>query len=89
MSILLWMLAGAAIGWIGYAILDFNEGRGQLVSIVIGVVGGLLGGKVLAPMFTAATVVPGDVSAAALAFAAGTAAALLAAGNFIENRWGV
>jgi len=36
----------AAIGWIGYAFLDFNEGRGQLVSIVIGVVGGLLGGKV-------------------------------------------
>lgn len=89
MNVVMWMLAGGILGWVGYKFLDFNEGRGMIVSIIIGAVGGFLGGKIIAPMFTAAAAVPADFSASALFFAAAVAAAFLAAGNLIHNRWGV
>ena len=86
MNIVLWMLAGGILGWVGYSFLGFNEGRGKMVSIIIGAAGGIFGGKLIAPMFTAAAVVPGDFSASALFFAAALAAAFLAAGNLVYNR---
>ena len=88
MNIVMWMLAGALLGWIGYTYVRFNEGRGMMVSVIIGAVGGLVGGNMIAPLFTA-TEVPGAFSSAALIFAAAAAAAFLAAGNMIYNKWGV
>jgi len=89
MNIVLWMLAGGILGWLGFARLDYNIGRGMLVSVAIGVAGGFIGGKIIAPMFTAAAAVPGDFSTSALFFAAAVAAAFLFAGNQIHDRWGV
>lgn len=89
MNIVIWMLAGGALGWIGYSFLGFNEGRGKVVSIVIGGVGGIVGGKLIAPMFSSAAPVAGDFSVMALFFAAAVAAAFLAVGNLVHNRWGV
>lgn len=89
MNIVMWILAGGILGWVGYSFLAFNEERGMMASMIIGGVGGFLGGKMIAPMFTAVAAVPGDFSAAALFFAAGAATALLAVGNLVYNRWGV
>jgi uncharacterized membrane protein YeaQ/YmgE (transglycosylase-associated protein family) len=88
MNIALWMLSGAIVGWLGYSVLGFNEARGKMVSIVIGAIGGIVGGNLVAPMFTAAAA-PGDISFLALIFAAAVAAAFLAIGNLVHNRWGV
>ncbi len=89
MNFILWMLAGAALGWIGISYLRFNEQRGMAVSMVIGVMGGFLGGKVVAPMFTSVAAIPADFSATALFFALVIAAAFLAVGNFVGNRYGI
>ena len=89
MNIAMWMLAGGIIGWVGFAYLGFNEMRGVSVSTVIGMVGGLLGGKVLAPMFGAAAAIPGDFSMMALMVALLGAAACLAIANMVHNRFGV
>ena len=89
MNIVMWMLTGSVLGWIAYSYLNFNEQRGVVVSIVIGALGGFIGGKVIAPMFIAGVLAPGDFSAPALFFAAAVAAAFLAAGNLIYKRWGV
>lgn len=86
MTIVLWILAGGAIGWAGFTYLGFNEGRGQKIAILIGAVGGLLGGKVLAPMFGA---VAGDFSVMALMVALASAAACLAIANKVHDRFGV
>lgn len=85
----MWIMAGGILGWIGYTYVGFNEGRGMIVSSVIGAIGGVVGGKMIAPMFAAAGAVPGDFSMSALFFAAAVAAAFLFAGNLIHNRWGV
>jgi len=89
MNIILWMLAGGTLGWAGCSFLGFNEERGPMVSIIIGALGGLAGGKLIAPMFTAAQAVPGDFSFSALLFAGAVAAAFLAVGNLVHERWGV
>lgn len=89
MNIVMWMLTGSVLGWICYSYLNFNQERGVLVSLVIGALGGFIGGKVIAPMFTAGALAPGDFSAPALFFAAAVAAAFLAAGNLVHKRWGV
>lgn len=89
MNVVSWMLAGGLVGWAGYSFLHFNAGRGLMVSIVIGTVGGFFGGKVLAPVLTAAAAGPGELSASALLFAAAVAAAFVALGNLVYERWGV
>ncbi len=89
MNIVMWMLAGGILGWVGHAFLGFNEERGMVVSAIIGTVGGLFGGKLIAPMFTAAAAVPETFSLSALFFAAAVAAAFLAIGNLVGKRWGV
>jgi uncharacterized membrane protein YeaQ/YmgE (transglycosylase-associated protein family) len=85
----MWMLAGAMVGWIGFSYLRFNEERGLVVSAIIGAAGGLLGGKLIEPMFMDPQVVAGAFSTSGLVFAALVAAGVLAAGNLIYNRWGV
>lgn len=89
MNIALWILAGGVLGWAGCTYLKYNEDRGIVISAIIGAVGGLIGGKVIAPMFLAVPAVPSDFSMPALFFAAAVAAGLLFAGNVVSNRWGV
>jgi len=87
-DIAIWMLAGAALGWAGFSYMQYNEERGLMVSAIIGAIGGVIGGKLIAPMFTDAPVA-GAFSISALVFAAIVAAGVLFAGNLIHNKWGV
>jgi uncharacterized membrane protein YeaQ/YmgE (transglycosylase-associated protein family) len=89
LNIAMWVLAGGVLGWVGFQYLEINSGRGLMVSVIIGAVGGFFGGKVVAPMFTTAAAIPADFSSSALVFAALAAAAFLYAGNLIHDRWGV
>lgn len=89
MNIATWVLAGGAFGWIGYTYLNLNQDRSMMVSVMIGMAGGFAGGKLLAPMFVAASTVPGGFSAPTLFFAAALAAGFLFAGDQIHKRWGV
>ena len=89
MDIALWVLAGAAIGWIGFSLLKANEKRGMTASVVIGIVGGFLGGKVLAPVLGTIPVLPGNFSPFALVVALATAAACLTIGNLVLHRYGI
>ena len=89
MELVIWVVAGAALGWLAIAKLGFNEHRGTMVSIIIGAVGGVVGGKLLAPMFGAVAAVPGEFSMAGLVVVLASSAALLAVGNLVHNRFGV
>ena len=89
MDIVTWILAGGFLGWAGYAFMQMNRERGPIVSVVIGAVGGIVGGKVIAPLFVAATAAPDAFNPDALLFAAAIAAACVAAGSFVHARWGV
>ncbi len=89
MNIIMWMVAGAAIGWAAYAVLHFNEDRGMVVSMVIGLLGGVAGGKLVAPMFGVVASIPEAFSMAALVCALGSAAVILFIGDQVHARFGV
>jgi uncharacterized membrane protein YeaQ/YmgE (transglycosylase-associated protein family) len=89
MNIFMWILAGGILGWIGFAFWRFNEERGPVVSVIIGAVGGLFGGHVIAPVFLSASAIPGGFSSFALFFAAAIAGTFLFVGSLVHDRWGV
>jgi uncharacterized membrane protein YeaQ/YmgE (transglycosylase-associated protein family) len=89
MELVLWVAAGAALGWLAITKFGLNEDRGTLVSMIIGTAGGVAGGKLVAPMFGAVAAVPGELSIAALFVVVATAVACLALGNLVQNRFGV
>ncbi|MBI4194128.1 MAG: GlsB/YeaQ/YmgE family stress response membrane protein [Betaproteobacteria bacterium] len=89
MNMVMWILAGGILGWLGYTALGANADRGLVVSIIIGMVGGFFGGDILAPMFGGAGANPGDFSPFALFIAAASAAGCLTISNLIHNRYGV
>jgi uncharacterized membrane protein YeaQ/YmgE (transglycosylase-associated protein family) len=89
MELVLWVAAGAALGWLAITKFGLNEDRGTLVSMIIGTAGGVAGGKLVAPMFGAVAAVPGELSIAALFVVMATAVACLALGNLVQNRFGV
>ena len=88
MNLTLWIALGALAGWGAYALAGLNHSRGPLISALIGAVGGIIGGKLVAPVFV--TLPPGgEFSMDALVIAGILAAAALAAGNLIQDRWGI
>jgi uncharacterized membrane protein YeaQ/YmgE (transglycosylase-associated protein family) len=85
MNLALWVLAGGALGWISHSLLGLNEARGRILCIVIGALGGAIGGKEVAPIFTSA--VAGEFSMVAMLFALAGAAALLAISQVMSSQW--
>lgn len=89
METVLWMLAGAFAGWVGFKFIGANPSRGLMVSLMIGVCGGFFGGSVLAPMLGDAVHMPDAISPIALLIALATAAVCLTIGDMIARRFNV
>ncbi|MBI3067959.1 MAG: GlsB/YeaQ/YmgE family stress response membrane protein [Betaproteobacteria bacterium] len=89
MNIAMWILAGGVLGWMGYVFLNANERRGLVVSIIIGAVGAFAGGNMLAPMLGAVVETTNEFSLLSMVIALASAAALLAVGNLVFNRFHV
>ena len=51
MTTALWVMAGGLLGWAGYSFLGVMRGGGMILSILIGAIGAVFGGKMIAPMF--------------------------------------
>ena len=89
MELVLWIAAGAALGWLAITKMGWNEERGMIVSMIIGVAGGVLGGKLVAPMFGAVAAIPGEFSMAGFLVVMTSAVACLVLGNLVHSRFGV
>ena len=89
MNIILWALAGGAIGWGCFMLFGLNEHRGRFASLALGAIGGVIGGVLLAPMTAGSVALAGSFDFHALFIAAATAGACLAIGNIVANRYGI
>ena len=87
-NIMLWALAGGLAGWIAFSQIGFNEERGLVISVIIGMVGGFFGGNILAPMFGAGAMHPGEFNPFALFIAFASAAGVLTISNMVYKRFG-
>jgi len=66
MNLILWLIAGAVIGWLASRIMGTNSQQGLLLDIVVGVVGAVLAGWFLTPLFGIGTINQNDFSIPAL-----------------------
>ena len=85
MNIIIWLVVGGLIGWVASMIMRTDGQQGVLLNVVVGVVGALLGGWFLAPMFGSGTINANDFSVASLGVSLLGAIILLAIVNLIRR----
>lgn len=66
MNLILWLIAGAIIGWLASRIMGTNSQQGLLLDIVVGIVGAVLAGWFLTPLFGIGTINQNNFSIPAL-----------------------
>jgi len=66
MNIVLWLIAGAVIGWVASRIMGTSGQQGLILDIVVGVVGAVLAGWFLTPLFGIGTINQNNFSLPAL-----------------------
>ncbi|MEO6352542.1 MAG: GlsB/YeaQ/YmgE family stress response membrane protein [Burkholderiaceae bacterium] len=62
MNFIIWIVIGGVIGWLASIVMKTNAQQGLFLNIVVGIVGALLGGWLLSPLFGAGTINANDFS---------------------------
>jgi uncharacterized membrane protein YeaQ/YmgE (transglycosylase-associated protein family) len=78
MNFIVWLIAGALVGWVASMIMRTNSRQGLLLDIVVGIVGAFIAGYFLSPYFGIATINQRDFSMPSLLLSLGGAVILLA-----------
>lgn len=84
-NLILILIVGGLIGWIASIVMRTNAQQGILLNIVVGIVGALLAGFLLAPLFGTGTLTQGDFSLSALLVSLLGAVILLAIVNLFRR----
>ena len=85
MNFIIWLVVGGLIGWVASMIMRTDAQQGVILNVVVGIVGAMLGGWFLSPMFGAGTVNTNDFSVAGLGLSLLGAVILLAIVNLIRR----
>jgi len=84
-NLILILIVGGLIGWIASIVMRTNAQQGILLNIVVGIVGALLAGFLLAPLFGTGTITSGNFSLSALLVSLLGAIILLAIVNLFRR----
>lgn len=85
MNFIIWLVIGGLIGWVASMIMKTDAQQGVFLNIVVGIVGAMLGGWLLAPLLGTGTINSNDFSLAGLAVSLLGAVILLAIVNFFRR----
>ena len=85
MNFIIWLVVGGLIGWIASKIMNTDAQQGIFLNIVVGIVGSMLGGWLIAPLLGSATVNQNDFSLRGLIASLIGALILLAIVNFFRR----
>jgi uncharacterized membrane protein YeaQ/YmgE (transglycosylase-associated protein family) len=85
MNFILWLIVGGLIGWVASMIMKTNAQQGLILNVVVGIVGALLGGFLLAPIFGTGTINSNDFSLGSLGVSLLGAVILLAIVNLVRR----
>ena len=85
MNFIIWLIAGAIIGWAASVFMRTNSRQGLLMDIIVGIVGAFIAGYFLSPLFGVATINQRDFSMPALLVSLGGAIILLAVVNLFRR----
>lgn len=76
-NIIVWLIAGALVGWVASLIMRTNKRQGLIADIFVGIVGAFVGGLILSPFFHVSTINQDNFSLPALLVSLGGAVILL------------
>ena len=85
MSFIIWIIIGGILGWLASLGMKTDAQQGLLLNIIVGIVGALLGGWLLAPLFGTGTINQNDFSIGSLLVSFLGAVILLAIVNFFRR----
>ena len=86
MNFIIWLVVGGLLGWLASMVMKTDAEQGIFLNIVVGIVGAVLGGWLLAPMFGTGTINSSDFSLASLLVSFVGALILLFVVNLIRGR---
>ena len=66
MNLILWLIVGGILGWIASMIMHTNAQQGMFLNIVVGIIGAMVAGFLLTPLFGIGTINQNDLSLSAL-----------------------
>lgn len=84
-NFIVWLIAGAIIGWVASVIMHTDGQQGTLIDIVVGVIGAFVAGLVLTPLFGISTINESNFSVPALLVSLVGAVILLAVINLFRR----
>lgn len=84
-NLILILIVGGLIGWIASIVMRTNAQQGVFLNIIVGIVGALLAGFLLAPLFGTGNITQGDFSLPALLVSLLGAVVLLAIVNLFRR----
>lgn len=85
MNFIIWLVVGGLIGWVASMIMKTDAQQGVILNVVVGIIGAMLGGWFLAPMFGTGTINSNDFSVAGLGVSLLGAIVLLAIVNVFRR----
>jgi uncharacterized membrane protein YeaQ/YmgE (transglycosylase-associated protein family) len=85
MNIIIWLVVGGLIGWVASMVMRTNGQQGMLLNVVVGVVGAVLGGWFLSPLFGVSTINQNNFSVPSLFVSLLGAVILLAIVNLFRR----
>ena len=85
MNFILWIIIGGILGWIASIIMRTNAQQGLFLNIVVGIIGALVAGFVLTPLFGIVTINQNNFSLPALLVSLLGAIILLAIVNLFRR----
>ena len=85
MTLILIIIVGGIIGWVASMVMKTDAQQGILLNIVVGIVGALLGGFLLAPLLGGGSITSGSFSLPNLLISLLGAIVLLAIVNLVRR----
>jgi len=85
MNFIIWIVVGGLLGWVASMIMRTDAQQGMFLNIVVGIIGALLGGWLLAPLFGTGTINQNDFSISSLLVSLLGAVILLAIVNLFRR----
>ena len=85
MNFIIWLIVGGIIGWLASLVMRTDAQQGIGLNIVVGIIGALLGGWIVAPLLGAGTINQNDFSLAGLGVSLLGAIILLAIVNLVRR----
>jgi uncharacterized membrane protein YeaQ/YmgE (transglycosylase-associated protein family) len=85
MGIIIWLVIGGVIGWLASLVMKTDKQQGIVLNVVVGIVGSMLGGLLIAPLLGSGTINRYDFSIPGLLASFLGACILLAIVNFFTR----